>query len=76
MKRREEQLRRHLVGWSGAVSDLLPDIFSLKSVVTDLWSLKRGVKISVFGGTLLLLDFEESFEVERVLARGSRRLKD
>ena len=35
----------------------------------------REVKISIFGGTLLLFDFEDSSEAERVLARGSRRLK-
>ena len=62
VKSREEQLRKCLVGWLGEVLDPLLDIFSLESVVTNLWSLKRGRggegggKILVFGGTLLLLD--------------------
>ena len=34
------------------------------------------MKILVLGGKLLLLDFDESFEAKRMLARGSRRLKD
>lgn len=35
--------------------------------------LKGELKISLFGGALLLFDFEDCFEAERVLARGSQR---
>lgn len=76
MKCKEDQLRRCLVGWFGKGSDLLPDFFSVKSVVTNLWSFKGGVKISVFGVALLLFDFVDSTKVERVLARGSRKLEE
>lgn len=55
--------------------DPLPDFSWTKNFVTNLWSLKGGVKISAFGGALLLFDFEDSFEAKRVLARGARRLK-
>lgn len=56
MKSREEQLRKCLVGWLGEVLDPLLDIFSLESVVTNLWSLKRGKEggwedLSVWGNT-------------------------
>ena len=43
--------------------------------MTNLCSLKRAVKISAFGGALLLFEFEDKFEAERVLARGSRKIK-
>ena len=35
--------------------------------------LKGELKISLFGGALLLFDFDDCFEAERVLARGSQR---
>ena len=35
--------------------------------------LKGELKISLFGGALLLFDFDGCFEAERVLARGSQR---
>ena len=56
VKSREEQLRKCLVGWLGDVLDPLLEIFSLESVVTNLWSLKRGKEggwedLSVWGNT-------------------------
>lgn len=33
---------------------------------------ERELKVFVFGGKMLLCDFEDAWEIERVLARGSR----
>ena len=79
VKSREEQLRKCLIGWLGKVLDPFLNIFSLKNVVTGLWSLKGrggGLKILVFGGTLFLLNLEDNSKAKRVLERGTRRLKD
>ena len=76
MKCKEEQLRRCLVGWFREVAEPFPDLSLVQSAVTRLWSLKGGVKIYVFGGFLLLLDFELSLEAKRVVSRGSRRCLD
>ena len=65
-----------MVGWFEEDLDPFLDLFSLESVVTNLWYLKNGVKILVLGGQLLLLDFDESFKAKRMLARESRRLKN
>lgn len=51
MKCREEQLRWCLVGWFVEVSDLLLDLISLKSLVTNVWSLKGGVENLSLGGS-------------------------
>ncbi|RVW92429.1 hypothetical protein CK203_042702 [Vitis vinifera] len=48
----------------------------VKNCVTNLWSLKMAVKVSTFGGALLLFEFEDKSKAERVLVRGSRRIKD
>lgn len=37
--------------------------------------MKKGLKISALGGGLFLFEFEDGSEAERVLARGSKRLK-
>ncbi|KAL6345764.1 hypothetical protein AAG906_017509 [Vitis piasezkii] len=50
--------------------------FLMKNCVTNLWSLKMAVKVSTFGGALLLFEFEDKSKAERVLVRGSRRIKD
>lgn len=51
VKSREEQLRKCLIGWLGKVLDPFLNIFSLKNVVTGLWSLKGrgGEDLSVWG---------------------------
>ena len=61
--------------WFEESSNQLLDFSWLKNYVSSLWSLRGGVKISTFGA-LLLFDFDESFEVERVLVRGARRFKE
>ena len=64
------------MGWFEEDLDPFLDFFFLGKCGDKLWYLKNGVKILVLGGKLLLLDFDESFEAKRMLARGSRRLKD
>ncbi|RVW72935.1 Phosphoglucomutase, chloroplastic [Vitis vinifera] len=66
----EEKLRKCLVGWFEESSNQLLDFSWLKTV------LRGGVKISAFGGALLLFDFDESSEAERLLVRGVRRFKE
>lgn len=73
---REEKLRQCLVGWFEEASDLLPDFSWMRNLVTNLWSVKGAVKIFAFNGALLLFNFDDSFEVEKVLARSARRLKE
>ena len=75
VKRKEEQLRKGLVGWFREAVDPFPNLSLVQSAVSRLWSLKEGVKIYVFGGFLLLLDFELSLE-QRVLTRCFRRCLD
>ena len=51
MKCRDEQLRWCLVGWFVEVSDPLLNLISLKSLVTNVWSLKGGVENLSLGGS-------------------------
>ncbi|RVW36883.1 hypothetical protein CK203_103174 [Vitis vinifera] len=48
------------VVWEGSVTS--PALPSLNNCVTNLWLLKRAVKISTFGGALLLFEFEDKCE--------------
>ena len=73
---REEFLSWCLVGWFGEGLDTSLSLSSVKNCVTNLWSLKMAVKVSTFGGALLLFEFEDKSKAERVLVRGSRRIKD
>ena len=75
MKSSEEQFRRCLVRWFRADLCPFPYLCSSKIMVTNLWSLKRGVKKSTFGRTLLF-DFEDISNIEWMLAKGSRRLEE
>ena len=75
VKSSEEQFRRCLVRWFKADLCPFPYLCSSKIMVTNLWSLKRGVKKSTFGRTLLF-DFEDISNIEWMLAKGSRRLEE
>ena len=65
-----------MVGWFEEMLDQLPDFSWLRNFVTSLRSLKGRMKISGFRGALLLFDFEDCSEAERVLVRGARRFKE
>ena len=73
---REEKLRKCLVGRFGKGPLSTSESFTLRKWVTITWSLKQGLKVSVFKGFFLLFDFKDCMEAERVFARGSRRLKE
>ena len=45
VKRKEEQLRKGLVGWFREAVDPFPDLSLVQSAVSRLWSLKEGVKM-------------------------------
>ena len=48
----------------------------MKMWAKGTWQLRYGLQVFVFGGSLILFEFEDRMEVERVLARGSRRFKE
>ncbi|KAL6350177.1 hypothetical protein AAG906_004117 [Vitis piasezkii] len=73
---KEEYFRRCLVGWFGKSPEPFLELSLLKLYVLKIWSVKGGLKISAFGGTLMLFEFEDLSEAERVLVRGSRRIKE
>ena len=69
-------MRSCLVGRWGEGSDLSPVLSLLNSWVAINWPMRRGVKISLLGGALLLFDFEDFLDFERVLLRGLRRFNE
>ena len=73
---KEEYFRRCLVGWFGKSPKPFLELSLLKLYVLKIWSVKGGLKISAFRGTLILFEFEDLLEAERVLARGPRRIKE
>ena len=73
---KEEYFRWCLVGWFGKSPKPFLELSLLKLYALKIWSVKGGLKISAFGGTLMLFEFEDLSEAERVLARGSRRIKE
>ena len=73
---REEQLRRCLVGCFGGSPESIPSLPSLKRWAYESWLLKGELRISRLGGALVLFEFQNKWEADMVLLRGSRRCKD
>ena len=71
---RLEQLGRCLVGRWEKVENHPPKLDYLKNWVVHAWLLKGKLDIAVMGGGLMLFEFELVSEVERVLARGKRKV--
>ena len=73
MQGREEKLRRCLVGKFG--------VFSIRGSgfgmwARSTWQLRFGLQVYIFGGSLILFEFEDILEAERVLVRGPRRFRE
>ena len=73
---REEQLGRCLVGCFGGSSESIPSLPSLKRWAYEVWLLKGEIRILRLGGALVLFEFQNKWEADMVLLRGSRRIKD
>ena len=73
---REEQLGRCLVGCFGGSPKSIPPLPSLKRWAYESWLLKGELRISKLGGALVLFEFQNKWEADMVLLRGSRRFKD
>ena len=73
---REEQLRRCLVGCFGGSPESIPSLPSLKRWAYESWLLKGELRISRLGGALVLFEFQNKWEADMVLLRGSRCFKD
>ena len=73
---REEQLGRCLVGCFGGSPESIPLLPSLKRWAYESWLLKGELRISKLGGALVLFEFQNKWEADMVLLRGSRRFRD
>ena len=65
-----------LVGRWGQSSMSDPDMPALESWGRSLWNIKGGVKFARLGGPLLLIEFENKEEANKVLLRGHRWFKE
>ncbi|WJZ84312.1 hypothetical protein VitviT2T_003921 [Vitis vinifera] len=73
---REEQLGRCLVGCFGGSPESIPSLPSLKRWAYEVWLMKGELRIFRLGGALVLFEFQNKWEADMVLLRGSRRFKD
>ena len=73
---REEQLGRCLMGCFGGSPKSIPLLSSLKRWIFESWLLKGDLRISRLGGALVLFEFQNKWEANMVLLRGSRRFKN
>ncbi|RVW84524.1 hypothetical protein CK203_041270 [Vitis vinifera] len=67
---------RCLVGSWGHTPLLDPDMYALESWGRTHWNIKGGLKFARIGGPLLLIEFENKDEADKVLLRGSRWFKE
>ena len=54
----------------------IPLLPSLKRLTFESWLLKGDLRISRLGGALVLFEFQNKWEADMVLLRGSRRFKN
>ena len=73
---KEEQLGHCLVGCFGGSPESIPLLPSFKRWAYESWMLKGELRISRLGGALVLFEFQNKWEADMVLFRGSRRFKD
>ena len=73
---REKQLGCCLVGCFGDSLKSIPLLPSLKRLTFESWLLKGDLRISRLGGALVLFEFQNKWEADMVLLRGSRRFKN
>ncbi|RVW55852.1 hypothetical protein CK203_075728 [Vitis vinifera] len=63
-------------GCFGGSSESIPSLPSLKRWAYEVWLLKGEIRILRLGGALVLFEFQNKWEADMVLLRGSRRIKD
>ena len=61
---REEKLRRCLVGKFGEGSFSVSEAWALEMWAMCTWQLRSGLQVYVFGGSLILFEFEDCLEAE------------
>ena len=76
MQGREEKLRRCLVGKFGEGSFSVSEAWALEMWAMCTWQLRSGLPVYIFGGSLILFEFEDVLEAERVLVKGPRRFRE
>ena len=76
MQGREEKLRRCLVGKFEEGPFLVSEVQVLELWARSTWQLRFGMQVHIFGGSLILFEFEDILEAERVLMRRSRRFRE
>lgn len=59
MQDKEEKLRRCLVGKFGEGPFSISELQALNIWARGTWHLRYGLQVSVFGGSLLMFDFED-----------------
>ena len=76
MQGREEKFRRCLVGKIEKGPLLVSEVQVLELWARSTWQLRFGMQVHIFGGSLILFEFEDVLEAKRVLMRGSRRFRE
>ncbi|RVW26042.1 hypothetical protein CK203_108899 [Vitis vinifera] len=73
---RLEHLKHCLIGRWGSVSVPPPELDLVRSWTRQSWEVKGKLSIAALGRGIMLFEFDQAQEAERVLARGKRSLKD
>ena len=73
---RLEHLKHCLIGRWGSVSVPPPELDLVRSWSRQSWEVKGKLSIAALGRGIMLFEFDQAQEAERVLARGKRSLKD
>ena len=73
---RLEHLKHCLIGRWGSISVPLPELDFVRNWTRHNWEVKGKLSIAVLGRGIMLFEFEQAQEAERVLARGKRSIKE
>ncbi|RVX11624.1 hypothetical protein CK203_015802 [Vitis vinifera] len=73
---RLEHLKHCLIGRWGSASVPPPELDFVRSWTRQIWEVKGKLSIAALGRGIMLFEFDQAQEAERVLARGKRSLKD
>lgn len=73
---RLEHLKHCLIGRWGSISAPFPELDYVRFWTRHNWEVKGKLSIVGLGRVIMLFDFEQAQEAERVLARGIRNIKE
>ncbi|RVW34955.1 hypothetical protein CK203_098268 [Vitis vinifera] len=73
---RLEHLKHCLIGRWGSISAPLPELDYVRNWTRQNWEVKGKLSIAVLGRGIMLFEFKQAQEAERVLARGKRSIKE